>query len=117
MCNLQVLTHNESGYVVQCEQCRHFQIAFGTTVVCFSGDDIIRFEHIAGETAATWNDDGFPDRKSIYLPLFADQVQLVVSFRELKQLQQMLAEALIMSETNKLLNHHDNSSSNKRHGC
>lgn len=116
MCNLQILTHSENGYVVQCEQCRHFQLAFGTAVVCFSEEELVRFERIVRETGTTYEDDGFPDRKNINLPLFSENVQLIVSIRELHQLQQLISEAWIMKETNKLLSQHDNSSQNTCHG-
>lgn len=43
MCIYKKLHHNENGYVVWCTVCRHFQVAFGSTILAYTEDQFYDF--------------------------------------------------------------------------
>lgn len=104
MCKHRILAHNDNGYIVLCKKFNHFQIAFGTTVICLSEIQYIEFKLQVEDQLNFCKDDGFPQQKTIQLQIFCVNVQMVVSFNELLKLIELLEEESILTEVDKIIN-------------
>ena len=103
MCKQKVLSHNEHGYVVLCKNCQHYHIAFGTTVLSLSEIQYEEFKSQAQEQFNFHKDDAFPQQKVIQLPTFSTNVIMVLSFNELLKLIELIEEANILNQVDKLI--------------
>jgi hypothetical protein len=94
MCRHNILAHNEQGYVVSCNGCGRYQLAFGTSLTMLDPADYDRFcRQVAG--LAKYNQPGGETEysKKIYLDLYCHQAMMVLSAKELKLLNALLDEA------------------------
>jgi cephalosporin hydroxylase len=103
MCNLKVLHHNEHGHVVQCANCRHLQIGYGTTVISMDTDEFEKFNNAISESYEEYKNAHFSEFKNITMHTPYKQIRLVFSPRDLMLLQDLLGQAGIMMEVNSLL--------------
>lgn len=104
MCNYKILAHNDDGYVILCNNCGHYHLAFGTTAVTFGQKNFRLFrdqvEALRTGTAA----DGFEKQKRISLDIFAANSLMVLSYHEVLKLSSLLDETGFSEEIENLLN-------------
>ena len=105
MCQHKVLAHNKQGYIIQCNKCNHFQIGFGTAIVCFTTVQFEKFikqaelqQEIFGQEENT-----YPNYKKVALPTFSRNVQLMMSYQELNKMCELIEEANVMIQLEKML--------------
>lgn len=103
MCNFKTLHFNEHGYVVQCEDCSRFQLAFGNIAVSQTGDEFREFTRLVAHKYGDKTYSGCLHRKDIYLETAARNLMLVFTPTELKNLNDLLQQAELSVELNKLL--------------
>lgn len=92
MCNYRVLFQNEAtGFVVQCRQCQHWQLAFGNILLTLNSTQFHRF-HQYVTTLETELAPGFSESliRCITLALPCRQTQLLLSYPELATLSKIL---------------------------
>lgn len=104
MCTHQKLTQGINGFIVYCLKCNHYQLAFGTSVINMNMYQFEEFCYVAHEQLLENSQNHFPKNKTITLPTFAINNQMVLCYLELKQLIDMINEATIMIETYRLIN-------------
>lgn len=104
MCTHRILAQNDNGYIILCKKCNHFQIAFGTTVICLSEIQYEEFKLQVEDQLNFYKNDGFPQQKIIQLQIFSANVQMVVSFNELLKLIELLEAESILTEVDKIIN-------------
>ncbi|MBX3163842.1 MAG: hypothetical protein KF900_05135 [Bacteroidetes bacterium] len=102
MCDYRILAHNAHGYVIMCNSCRSYQLAFGTTAATFEPAEYKRFCKEVEETLNEDFNDGFEAHKRISLDLFCRCVVMVLSKTELVTLGSLLQEAAINNEMENL---------------
>lgn len=85
-CQFDIMAHNENGYVVYCNECSHYQLAFGTMVMTVSAEQFQKFHGqlvLAKEESAN---DPFPHQKTIRMPVGATHIRMALSPGEAEQL-------------------------------
>lgn len=103
MCRFKNWYHDENGYVIQCEDCRHFQVSFGTSMLTF---DEIQFKNFVQLLSAKKNEHVLmhnPDCKCIILPTPSNQIHIILSENELMELNEMIQAADTEMQTRQLL--------------
>lgn len=93
MCNYKILTENKNGFIVQCSDCEHIQLGFGTSLINFSEDDFFDF-HLQARDLLKKN-IAVKDKKEkcIYLNTFTENSRMALSYNELTTLSEMLSSA------------------------
>ena len=104
MCTHKMLTNGNYGYIVLCHNCNHFQIAFGTSLINLKPDHYNEFYLLAQEQHHYYQNNGFPNNKTIHLPIFTPNSLMVLSFNELELLLEMFNKANLMLEVDAILN-------------
>lgn len=92
-CQFDIMAHNQNGYVVYCNECAHYQLAFGTMVMTVSAEQIQKLHRqlvLAREEAAN---DPFPHQKTIRMPVGAPHIRMALSADEAEQLLGLFEEA------------------------
>lgn len=103
MCTNRILASGNQGYVVRCQQCNHFQIAFGTVVIRFCAMEYEKFKLQLEDQFHLFNDHAFPEQKMIELPTFNTNTKLILNFFELENLMKLVTEANILDEAEIIL--------------
>lgn len=103
MCNHKVLSHNRYGYIIKCSSCRHYQVAFGTTVLCLSEEQYRDLTSHMNDQHELYKHDGEDLRKIIHLPTYCEHAFMVLNVKELKRFLVLVKEADLMAEVQALL--------------
>lgn len=105
MCNLKTLHHNELGYVAKCKKCNHIQLAFGTVAITQEEGELYQFKKFISKHLATNNSENetiCPNQKNIYLQTPVSNILFVFSKNELKLLNELLEQSILMLEVEKI---------------
>ncbi len=90
MCRFKTWHSDEHGYVIQCEECFHFQVSFGTTMLTM---DHVQYHHFT-ETICKRVEDRLPmpdpNCKCIILPTHTEAIHIILSDNELSRLHDMI---------------------------
>jgi hypothetical protein len=92
MCHFKNCYTGENGYIIKCEDCQHFQVGFGTTVLTLNAYDFQAFVGIVAYKKENHQSMHDPNTRSIVLPTPCSTVHLIFSERELNDLHTMLQE-------------------------
>jgi len=90
MCNFNTLKYNDYGYVMQCNDCNHLQVAFGTVILSLTPDQFHELIETAEQHYMHHNPYPFREEKIIRMPTPARSVMMVFSLHELKELLNLL---------------------------
>lgn len=102
MCSYKVLFHRSTGYVVKCNSCSHYQVAFGTMVFTISTANMTEmFAQVTKLSSRKDSCSGHHERFQVKLP--CDSVIMALTPEELKQYHDMLEEAFATEALRKLL--------------
>lgn len=92
-CDFQFLCYCDEGYIVRCKQCRHYQIAFISTLITVDEANFTVFcSHVRNKAAHNYAYIN-RDAKIIIIPTSASDVNLLLTPNELSRLYGMLEEA------------------------
>ena len=103
MCDFKVLVYDEYGYVTQCCECNHIEIAFGTSLIRFPVQRLNAFINYLDEVKRVNSviDDG---PKNIILDLASVySFQMILSYRELLRFCDTMEKVENELKTNALL--------------
>lgn len=104
MCRHNILVHNDHGYVVSCNGCGRYQIAFGTSLVTL---ELADYENFCGNVAALAQchrkHKDASVAKKICIDIYSDHSLMVLNRRELYVLNALLDEAEFNRQTALLL--------------
>lgn len=90
MCNFTKLYYGETGYLLVCKDCEHYQLAFHTSLFSFTAKDLHVFHCLVKEKQETHSLDHQPHQKCIYIPTPLDGFGLILNPQELHQLYTLL---------------------------
>lgn len=107
MCSYNTLHVNEDGYVIKCNSCMHFQVAFGTTALVFTKGEYIDFCEIVCSEIKEVQYDGFPQSKSIFIPTKSRDIALIFSYREIIKLHNVLINANLILQAQELISENE----------
>jgi hypothetical protein len=95
MCDYHVLYQNEHGYVVRCKKCDCIKVAFGTTAISLTRQQLEDFAEVVNEYKEAVGIGLYPNHKAIAIPTTAKSIQLLYSAEDLQHLIEILNEALL----------------------
>lgn len=98
MCDYKIQAHNEDGYIILCNNCLRYQLAFGTTAVTFEPGNFKRFMRQVETFKNEHDPQGFEKQKRISLDIFASNTMMVLSYTELLKLSELLSESVFNGE-------------------
>ena len=108
MCVYKKLHHNENGYVVRCNVCQHFHVAFGSTVLAHTEDQFYDFIRTVDEYYEINRFYSCRAQKVVQIPTIARSITLVYSLEELRKLSELLHQASDKLDKEKLFAFHNN---------
>src|SRR3954466_11156532 len=103
MCDYKILAHSSDGYILLCNSCGHYQLAFGTTAVRFEPGQFTRFCIEVSILSDTSKQDGFEKQKRIPLNINCTYSTMILSYSELIKLNELLHEAVFTDEMEVML--------------
>lgn len=98
MCDYKILAHNEDGYIILCNSCNHYQLAFGTTAVTFDPSNFKRFRHQLEKMQPGDELKGFEKQKRISLDIFTSNSMMVLNQNEFLKLSALVNESAFNEE-------------------
>lgn len=102
MCVYKILAHSKDGCIILCNECSHYQLAFGTTGVSFDADTFHNFCNYVICVNDSVNCNGFENEKRIKVDLFSKSTMMILSYKELRGLYGVVCEAKFNMETDNL---------------
>lgn len=103
MCQFLNWYADEDGYVIQCKDCMHFQLSFGTTMLTLSEEQYQTFVAIVAYKKQELVPMQDSDCKCIVVPTPSNSVNIILSEKELTFLYDMTQAADNELKTNQLL--------------
>ncbi|WP_018626864.1 DUF6686 family protein [Niabella aurantiaca] len=103
MCNFKTLYYAPHGYLIVCNECRHFQLAFQTTLLTMTAQDLHIFHTLVKENREYSPFDASPGRKNIYIPTPLEGYGMILNREELEDLFQLLETAEVNFKAESLL--------------
>ncbi|MCF3110805.1 hypothetical protein LL912_18620 [Niabella sp. CC-SYL272] len=103
MCNFKTLYYASEGYLIMCSDCQHFQLAFQTTLLTMTAQDLQVFHTLVKENREYNPADINPERKNIYIPTPLEGYGIILNRKELEALFQLLETAEVNLKTASLL--------------
>ncbi|WP_008587129.1 DUF6686 family protein [Niabella soli] len=103
MCSFKTLYYGEEGYLIACEECRHFQLAFQTSLFTLTADDLKIFHSLVKQHREYHREATGSFQKNIYIPTPLEGYGMILDQRELQQLFELLETAEINFKTMGLL--------------
>lgn len=100
MCEPKLLHHSELGLVRFCQECRHYQIAFGTIVFTLDVKDFYHFGTSISQISTIETDCKIKD---IWINLPAEDVGLLLNTLELIKLKELIGLSLHAEKLNTML--------------
>src|SRR6218665_1699489 len=108
MCSYKLLVHKKSGYIIKCNGCTHYQVAFGTTLFSLQSEEFKPFFHQVNELKMITVPNGFPEQKRIRVELpCCNSSMMVLNLNELGSLHALMEEAVVADEVNELLSNNN----------
>jgi len=90
MCSFKMIYNDSNGYVVKCNNCRHYHVGFGTNVFAFTYDQFQSFASTVDEYYEAYRFCDTPDSKIVQIPTIARSIMLLYSVNELRILSSLL---------------------------
>lgn len=103
MCSYKILFHKASGYIVKCNNCEHYQIAFGTMVFTISTINMESLHHQVKKLNSSKNQAKRSHNERIQIKLPCESVIMALNADELNQFHNMVDEAFAVEELKKML--------------
>ncbi|MEO0470819.1 MAG: DUF6686 family protein [Bacteroidota bacterium] len=113
MCQqVDVLHRTPQGYVSRCPKCETIFIAYQTTALSLHQTDFEAFQNELGKELERKKEKcaAYPNHKNIMFSTPSDQVKILLCYREMSQLYEMLSEAWLMIEVNQIIREPNESS-------
>lgn len=103
MCAINTLVQEKYGYIATCEKCQVFYLTFGNFSMQLQEDDFRIYIEFINNFCKIHARERDHFCRSIKINTLIDNLQLILSYRELMQLREMMFEAILVYETEQLL--------------
>lgn len=101
MCNYKKLAFTEHGFVIECNSCGNYQIAFGTLNANLSPKEFIEF--VKSTIRKEINKVTNCPPKSIYLEIPSSNCKFILDENEFSLLKKLLSKALFSIDIERML--------------
>lgn len=106
MCAQLILHHSTAGFVIYCEACQHFQVAYGTSFYKMSEDEFVSFCNEVYEMSAVASH--CKRVKNQWLTLPDPNSMMILNGAELHKLREILLESEATLQVKRLFNELEN---------
>ena len=96
MNHYKLLSHTENGYITRCNNCKLYRLAFGTTMIQLSKNELTELRQEVIIQLELYPHQGFHDQKIIQIPIPTPVSCLILNYTELTKLADMLTEVNLM---------------------
>ncbi|MGQ3014134.1 MAG: DUF6686 family protein [Flavobacteriales bacterium] len=103
MCRYKILHHNEDGYAVKCNECGHIKVCYKTVVLTLDEEMFYAFRDAVEHNYESHRDRICPHQRRIHISTADPSVSMVFCLTDLERLIQMLDEAHMSLEIEKLI--------------
>lgn len=103
MCKYKVLHHNEDGYIVRCNECRHIKVCYKTLVLTLDEAVFYEFREVIMRNYESHRHRICPQQRRIHISTADPSVCMVFCLLDLERLMDMLDEAHMSLEIEKLI--------------
>lgn len=103
MCKHNVLAENNHGYILFCNGCGNYQMAFGTSIVNFEPADFRAFCAQITELTESIGFSGSEKKKQIAVNIYCQKAMMILNHIEVFNLSILLGEALFSEEVEFIL--------------
>ena len=103
MCQFKHWFFDDSGYVVQCEECSYFQLSFGTTMLTLNNNNYKAFVDLVSSKKEDHVSMSDKNTKCVVLATPCSSIHTILTENELDRLHNMLQEADTEMKTQHLL--------------
>lgn len=93
MCEFQSLYFGEDGYVVRCDKCGHYQLAFASTMLTMTKEDFATLCHTVKIKMNEANEYYHDSAKCIVIPAASKSTCLLLTKKEAQRLHEILEAA------------------------
>jgi len=93
MCEFNQFYFSEEGYVAYCKNCKYFQLAFGSTLLTLTESDFNVLHNLTEQLIVARNDYVDEEIKQVIIPTPYPGMNMLLTIKELRQLDIMLEEA------------------------
>lgn len=94
MCSYQTLFHDDNtGYVVRCNECEKIQLGFGNLMLTVATDEFDSLRRLLKKILGEQGPVPKENLRQIVVPTPCERMKLLLSVRELRELDRMLEEA------------------------
>lgn len=97
MSEQKIISHSKNGFLLHCCGCNNYQLAFGTSILSFTEEQLQDFTEMVLEEDFS-DCKSFPQRKLIQLPTFTEHVMLIVTYNEWLELSNMFVEHRLLNQ-------------------
>lgn len=104
MCKRNTLVQEKYGVISRCNGCRIVDLTFGNFSMQLNDEDFIIFHSFIRNYSQRYANIKEDLCRDIKITTQLDNLQLIVCYRELIQLREMLADAALIMEAEELLN-------------
>ena len=104
MCDFHILHHNAHGYVVKCPGCKTIKMAFGSVAFSMTLDQFYEFQTLVRLHYGTHSSCIWRGQKRAEIPTANPAITLIYSLEELEALSDLMNEAELALEIERLLN-------------
>ncbi|MEM1123461.1 MAG: DUF6686 family protein [Bacteroidota bacterium] len=103
MCQPSTLVQEKYGIINRCDSCGIMDMTFGNFSLQMSEEDFCMFLAFINSLCKKYVNRGKNLCRDIKITTKVDNLQLVVCYKELRQLQEMMAEAVLILEAEQLI--------------
>ena len=102
MCEYKILHQSENGCVILCKQCSNIRLLFSTVSIDLTETQFYEFKDAIAQYVEL-NQFRPAHQRSIYIPTSAVAIHLLYSQNDLKELTEILEDAYLSLEVEKLM--------------
>lgn len=103
MCKPNTLHHNKHGYVSWCAECQHMSVAFGNLMMALAPAQLEGFIRILSIDADSYKGKICIGEKAFVYNSDSAHVKMVLNYKEVEQLLDLLNKAWLIHQVNELL--------------
>lgn len=107
MCDYNVLVKNNKGYVVKCEKCGSFCVAFGNIVMQLNDEDFEDIRNLIDRYCERYQNRKNHQCRDIWIHSKMENLRFVFSYKELTEFQNLLHTAQLLLEVERLVDEPD----------
>lgn len=101
---LTLLSTCRDGYVGRCEGCGHYNVAYKTSLLLFSEDELLGFHNILENRLGMWRmEEPLVHGRTLVMATPVPNLFLTFTVKEFSQLSDLVTEAVLLVETQRIL--------------